>query len=213
VCHDRGHWIPIHSPGFCDACRLNPAKAGPIPGQGPPNQPTVAKQARGGAGGRRNRARKGQSFGTREGYQRPSYYWHEFRSAEQESDVERRQRSITEYYLSQGNEEDDPDDNLVRDFTENQLRYELLIGRWGNYSWRKIRNKGVIQSCVEWVQGPETDGFRRLVQDHEGGLTTEALVIQHSDRFANDVVTRAAQRVLAHAHGFPHELVELARGL
>ncbi len=150
----------------------------------------------------------------REGYQLPSYYRHEFRSADAANDVQRRERAIREYYCSQGHEQDDPDDDLVRDFTENQLRYELdIIHRWGSRSWLKIRNKGVIQSCVEWVQGPETDGFRRLVQDHEGGLTTEALVIQHSDRFANGVVTRAAQRVLAHAHGFPHELVELARGL
>jgi hypothetical protein len=170
----------------------------------------VGEQAVGGAGARRNR---GQSFGTREGYQRPRYYRQEFRLAEEERDVERRERTIREYYLSQGNEEDDPDDQLVRDFTENQLHYELLIGRWGGYSWRKIRNKGVIQSCIEWVQGPETDGFRRLVQNHEGGLTTEALVIQHSDRFPADVVAWAAQRVLAHVEGFPHELVELARQL
>ena len=173
---------------------------------------TPVEQECGGAG-RRHRVGKGQSFGTRAGFQRPSYYWHEFRSAEQESDVERRQRSITEYYRSQGNEEDDPDDDLVRDFTENQLRYELLIGRWGSYSWRRIRNKGVVQSCVEWVQGPETDGFLRLVRDQQGELTTEALVIKHKDRFANDVVTRATQRVLAHDHGFPRELVERARGL
>jgi hypothetical protein len=80
-------------------------------------------------------------------------------------------------------------------------------------SWLKIRNKGVIQSCEEWVRGPETDGFRTLVKTNLGGLTTESLVIQHSDWFPPDVVSRAAERVVSHLDGFPGEIVELARHL
>jgi hypothetical protein len=209
-CHDQQRWIPIHSPGFCDACRLNPNNAGSIIEPATSTPPALAEQIDVEADAL---AIRGQSFGTREGYQAPVYYRHEFRSAEQERDVIRRERTIREYYLSQGDERDDPDDSLVRDFTENQLRYEIKIGRWGSYSWRKIRNKGVVRSCIEWVLGPETDGFRRLVRSREGGLTTEALVIQHSDRFSADIIARAAQRVSTHAGGFPHELVELARRL
>lgn len=204
--------MPIHSPGFCDACRLNPDNAGTAPGAVASDE-RVVEQAGVDARAWRNPTGRGQSRAAREGYQRPSYYWEEFCLAEQQRDAERRERTIREYYLSQGDERDDPDDEVVRDFTEIQIDYERLKRRWGSYSWRKIRNNGVIRSCIQWVEGPETEGFRFLVGICRGGLTTEALVIQHSDRFRPKVVERAARRVLAHARGFPQELVDLARDL
>src|SRR3954464_10099769 len=69
-----------------------------------------------------------------------------------------------------GNEHDDPNDPLVRDFYETLAAYEQLLTEKNGKNTpatrtrQKIRNKGVYQSLVEWTRGKiETNGFTLLI--------------------------------------------------
>jgi hypothetical protein len=101
-----------------------------------------------------------------------------------------------------GNENDDPDDPLVRDFYETLAAYEqLLTERNGRNTpatrtRQKLANKGVYVSLIEWTRGKiETNGFSLLVEAGMPEYTGEYLVARYADRFPLDVVRLARDRL------------------
>ncbi|MGN6114342.1 MAG: hypothetical protein ACTHN2_02390 [Nitrobacter sp.] len=110
-----------------------------------------------------------------------------------------------------GSENDDPDDPLVRDFFQTLAAYEQLLteknGRTqaANRTRQKVANKGVFQSLVEWTRGKtETEGFKLLVEAGLSEFTGEYLVLKYAQRFPNDVVNLARQRLESHNIPIPH---------
>ena len=126
-----------------------------------------------------------------------------------------------------GNEHDDPDDPLVRDFHETLAAYEQLLteknGRntIATRTRQKIYNKGVYQSLpestmstsqrrngaassIEWTRGKiETNGFTLLLDARLPEYTGEYLVARYGDRFPADVVQLARERLQSHAVQLP----------
>ena len=109
-----------------------------------------------------------------------------------------------------GNENDDPDDSLVRDFYETLAAYEQLLTEKNGKNTpasrtrQKIANKGVYQSLVEWTRGKiETNGFTLLVDAGLPEYTGEYLVIRYADRFPLDVVRLARERLETHEIKLP----------
>jgi hypothetical protein len=109
-----------------------------------------------------------------------------------------------------GTENDDPSDPLVRDFYETLAAYEQLLteknGRTtaASRTRQKIDNKGVHQSLIEWTRGKvETNGFKLLVEKGLPEYTGEYLVVRYADRFPEDVVTMARDRLATHGIQVP----------
>ena len=124
-----------------------------------------------------------------------------------------RQQNLSEVYNAVfrrlcalvGSENDDPADPLVRDFYETLAAYEQLLteknGRntAASRTRQKITNKGVHLSLIEWTRGKvETNGFILLVEAGLPEFTGEYLVTKYADRFPDDVVTLARERLLRH---------------
>jgi hypothetical protein len=110
-----------------------------------------------------------------------------------------------------GFENDDPNDPLVRDFFETVAAYEQLLtekhGRTtsATRTRRKISNKGVVQSLIEWTRGKaETSGFKLLVEAGHPEYTGEYLVARYADRFPADVVALAHERLTSKDIPLPH---------
>jgi hypothetical protein len=107
-----------------------------------------------------------------------------------------------------GNANDDPSDPLVRDFYETLAAYEQLLTERNDKNTRasrtrqKIANKGVHQSLIEWTRGKvETNGFNLLVEAGLPEYTGEYLVTKYADRFPDDVVALARDRLAKHGVG------------
>ncbi len=104
-----------------------------------------------------------------------------------------------------GSENDDSTDPLVKDFFETLAAYEQLLTEKNGKTQRahrtrqKISNKGVYQSLVEWTRGKiETEGFKLLVEAGLPDFTGEYLVARHAERFPEDVVSSAHERLKLH---------------
>jgi len=104
-----------------------------------------------------------------------------------------------------GNENDDLNDPLVRDFYETLGAYEQLLTEkngsttTASRTRQKIANKGVHQSLIEWTRGKvETNGFVLLVEAGLPEFTGEYLVTKYADRFPDDVVKLAQDRLSKH---------------
>ena len=115
-----------------------------------------------------------------------------------------------------GSENDDPDDQLVRDFYETLAAYEQILteknGRTtaASRTRQKISNKGVYQSLIEWTRGKaETNGFKLLVEAGLPEFTGEYLVVKYADRFPPDVVSLAQARLESNGIQLP----DSAKGL
>jgi hypothetical protein len=93
-------------------------------------------------------------------------------------------------------------DPLERDFYATLAAYEeLLAEKHGHkqpagYTRRKVRDKGVVQTLEGWaLDRKETDGFRTLVDRGLTELTGEFLVTKYPDRFSEEAVQRASERL------------------
>lgn len=109
-----------------------------------------------------------------------------------------------------GSENDDPSDPLVRDFFETLAAYEQLLtekngrSQLAHRTRQKISNKGVYQSLIEWTRGKaETEGFKLLVQAGLPEFTGEYLVVRYAERFPEDVVNAARERLTLHGISLP----------
>jgi hypothetical protein len=109
-----------------------------------------------------------------------------------------------------GRSNDDPSDPLVCDFYKTLAAYEQLLteknGRntAASRTRRKIDNKGIHQSLIEWTRGKvETNGFKLLVSKGLSEYTGEFLVVRYSSRFPDDVVALAKQRLVEHGIALP----------
>jgi hypothetical protein len=109
-----------------------------------------------------------------------------------------------------GHENDDPNDPLVRRFHETLAAYEQLLSEKNHSNTpatrtrQKLANKGVHQSLVEWTRGKvETNGFKLLVEAGLPEYTGEYLVAQYADRFPQDVVELARDRLRRHEIALP----------
>ena len=110
-----------------------------------------------------------------------------------------------------GAENDDPNDPLIRDFYKTLAAYEQLLTEKNGKNTpasrtrQKISNKGVLQSLVEWTRGrAETNGFKLLVERGLPEFTGEYLVIRYSNRFPDDVVELARNRLSEHGIAAPN---------
>jgi hypothetical protein len=109
-----------------------------------------------------------------------------------------------------GNENDDPDDPLVRDFYETLAAYEQLLTEKNGRNTpatrtrQKLANKGVYRSLVEWTRGKiETNGFTLLIEAGLPEYTGEYLVARYASRFPRDVVQLARERLESHSVQLP----------
>ena len=110
-----------------------------------------------------------------------------------------------------GNENDHPDDPLVRDFYETLAAYEQLLTEKNGRNTpatrtrQKLANKGVHLSLIEWTRGKiETNGFTLLVDAGLPEYTGEYLVARYADRFPPDVVQLAQERLEKHGVQLSH---------
>lgn len=101
-------------------------------------------------------------------------------------------------------ENESPNDPLIKDFAQVLAAYEQLLTEKNSRTTRasrtrmKIGNKGVIQSIVDWTLGKqETAGFRLLIEYGLFHLTAEFLVLKYGERFSEDVYIAAKARLLA----------------
>ncbi len=109
-----------------------------------------------------------------------------------------------------GHENDDPTDPLIRDFHETLAAYEQLLSEKNGRNQpagrtrQKIANKGVHQSLIEWTRGKiETNGFKLLVEAGLPEFTGEYLVVRYANRFPEDVVALARERLQRHDIALP----------
>jgi len=109
-----------------------------------------------------------------------------------------------------GNENDDPDDPLVREFFVTLAAYEQLLTEKNEKTTvaartrQKIKNKGVHQSLIEWTrQKAETSGFRWLTEKGLPDHTAEYIVMKYANRFPEDVVALARARLVEHSIQIP----------
>jgi len=130
-----------------------------------------------------------------------------------------RQRNVADVYEAvfrrmchlAGFENDDPDDPLVRDFYETLAAYEQLLTEKNGHTTaasrtrQKITNKDVYQSLIDWTRGKvETNGFRLLVEAGFHQYTGEYLVARYANRFPEDVVRLARDRLSSHGIDLPN---------
>ena len=104
-----------------------------------------------------------------------------------------------------GKEYEDPSDPLIADFYETLAAYEQLLTEKNGFNTRasrtrqKIDNKGVHRSLVEWTCGKaETNGFDLLVGASLARYTGEFLVVKYANRFPEEVVALARERLRKH---------------
>ena len=114
----------------------------------------------------------------------------------------------------EGSVYEDPDDPLIRDFYETLAAYEQLLTEKNGRNTpaqrtrRKIANKGVHQSLIEWTRGNvETNGFKLLIGAGLPEYTGEYLVARYSSRFPPDVVILARERLAKHEIPLPSEKI------
>jgi hypothetical protein len=100
------------------------------------------------------------------------------------------------------NEYENESDPLVKDFYKTVPAYEHLLteknGRTtrANRTLQKVRNKGVHQSLIDWMQAKEVkDGFKLLIENNLEQYTAEYLVMKYKDRFPQEIVETAASRL------------------
>jgi hypothetical protein len=108
------------------------------------------------------------------------------------------------------NENDDPNDPMVREFFMTLAAYEQLLTEKNGRTTaaartrQKIKNKGVEQSLIDWTrQKAETAGFRWLVEKGLPDHTAESIVVKYASRFPNDVVDLAKARLVEHGIKLP----------
>jgi hypothetical protein len=113
-----------------------------------------------------------------------------------------------------GNDRDDPDDPLVRDFHGALAAYEQLLTEKNgkktraSYTRRSMNNKGIHQSVLEWAnEKTEKEGFTLLIDMGMPEFTAEYLVSRYPNRFPADVVCRANERLTAHGVSLPSVVV------
>jgi hypothetical protein len=110
-----------------------------------------------------------------------------------------------------GGEHDDPSDPLVRATHEAIAAYEQVLyekhGRRvrASRTLRKIKNKGVYQSLIEWSQlHGNRPGFQALIEAGLSELTAEAIVVRFADRFPIDVVESCRETLRKAAASLNH---------
>jgi hypothetical protein len=103
------------------------------------------------------------------------------------------------------NENDDPNDPMIREFFITLAAYEQLLTEKNGRTTaaartrQKIKNKGVQQSLINWTcQKAETSGFRWLIEKGLPDHTAEYIVAKYSSRFPDDVVRLAKARLVEH---------------
>ena len=111
-----------------------------------------------------------------------------------------------------GSHHDDPSYPIIREFYETLGAYEQLLTETNGVKTvatrtrQKIANKGVYQSLVEWTRGKvETNGFILLVEKGLPEYTGEYLVAKYADRFPDDVVQLARERLRKHDIALPED--------
>lgn len=109
-----------------------------------------------------------------------------------------------------GTANDDPADPLVADFYKTLAAYEQLLTEKNGSTTvasrtrQKIANKGVFVSLIEWTRGKaETNGFTLLVEKGLPEYTGEYLVARYAERFPEDVVALAHERLRKHGISLP----------
>jgi|SRR6185437_13563888 len=109
-----------------------------------------------------------------------------------------------------GNENDDPNDPLVREFFVTLAAYEQLLTEKNEKTTvaartrQKIKNKGVHQSLIEWTrQKTETSGFRWLTEKGLSDHTAEYIVMKYANRFPDNVVALARARLIENSIQLP----------
>lgn len=109
-----------------------------------------------------------------------------------------------------GHENDSPDDPLVRDFHSTLAAYEQILtekngrNQLAGRTRQKIKNKGIVQSLVDWASSSaETPGFKLLIDAGMPEFTGEYVVVLHRDRFSPEVVAKAQARLDAHGVAVP----------
>ncbi len=103
----------------------------------------------------------------------------------------------------EGAPHDNPDDPIVREMWEGIAAYENYLFEKHNgknvkaaYTRRKIKNKGVLQSLIEWTDmDKETEGFQALVKIGLPELTGEYIVAKYASRFPDIIVEKAHRRL------------------
>jgi hypothetical protein len=108
------------------------------------------------------------------------------------------------------NENDDPNDPMVREFFLTLAAYEQLLTEKNGRTTaaartrQKIKNKGVKQSLIDWtLQKAETSGFRWLLEKGLSDHTAEYIVAKYSNRFPEEVVRLAKARLVEHGIQLP----------
>lgn len=65
------------------------------------------------------------------------------------------------------------------------------------YTIRKIRNKGVKQTVIDWALSEKpTEGFSFLIQQGHWKMTAEYLVVSMPDEFPTEVVASARKKLV-----------------
>jgi hypothetical protein len=112
-----------------------------------------------------------------------------------------------------GGEQNDPNDPIIKDFFEMLGALEQLLSEKNGKKTAatrtrlKLKNKGVIQSLIEWTRAKtETPGFKLLVEKGLAQYTGEFIVVKYSSRFPSDVVILAKERLQQNNVGLPTEV-------
>jgi hypothetical protein len=72
------------------------------------------------------------------------------------------------------------------------------------YTRRKLRNKGAIQSVEEWAHdGKETTGFSLLTEHGFVDKTAEYIVLRYPQRFSEKAITASKKKLNEHGIPFP----------
>lgn len=68
-----------------------------------------------------------------------------------------------------------------------------------SYTRRKIEQKGAIRTLTDWALEPKvTPGFEALVQNDLAEFTGEFIVVEYSDKFPEDAVAAAREKLESH---------------
>jgi len=100
---------------------------------------------------------------------------------------------------------EDPNDALIRAFYETlSAREELLREKHDGkhikaaYTRRMLQKHGVVYCLTKWAGfgSKTTEGFDDFIAAGMSDMTAEALVVKFSDRFPQEVVVQARQRLV-----------------
>ena len=120
-------------------------------------------------------------------------------NAEQKGARETFRSAFRELCLREGRDADDPLDRemFAAIAALEEIRYtESGKRRPANYTRRKLANKGVYATLVDWAKHPtSTTGFDLLIAHGLHDLTGEAIVLRHKLRFPQDVIKAARKRL------------------